>query len=472
MAALRMAPEGIIPAYAGSTIRTAAGWLGSADHPRIRGEHIKISVTADTKRGSSPHTRGARLAAAGAAGGRGIIPAYAGSTSRGRPSIRWLADHPRIRGEHSWSTTGSARGSGSSPHTRGALAALDVSSDSAPDHPRIRGEHWRTLRMLAMARGSSPHTRGAPAGLPGSARLWRIIPAYAGSTSSRRSRKPSLSDHPRIRGEHKIMPNLRRISHGSSPHTRGALTLSEMRPVIFGIIPAYAGSTPGRRWCGPPPPDHPRIRGEHVIITCPVPVARGSSPHTRGAHHPAHSSPTDTRIIPAYAGSTGSMSTRRTLRPDHPRIRGEHESTSWTNRRLSGSSPHTRGAPVGSSPDAGHAGIIPAYAGSTGSAPTTSPGRPDHPRIRGEHLVRAPAADEATGSSPHTRGAPPGHRRAPGPVRIIPAYAGSTGRPPSFPLVVPDHPRIRGEHGTRSLSESIHTGSSPHTRGAHPRGCA
>ena len=113
---------GIIPAYAGSTLNTTSPlWLllGSSphtrgalfkdaelnklvqDHPRIRGEHaetaenhtvflgiipayagstLRRSGVRDVLRGSSPHTRGARS------------DVVVSGTS--------LGDHPRIRGEH------------------------------------------------------------------------------------------------------------------------------------------------------------------------------------------------------------------------------------------------------------------------------------------------------------------------------------------------------------------------------------
>ena len=51
--------------------------------------------------------------------------------------------------------------------------------------------------------------------------------------------------------------------------------------------------------------DHPRIRGEHDFSDeKPIPVA-GSSPHTRGAPRHREKSEDMSRIIPAYAGSTG-----------------------------------------------------------------------------------------------------------------------------------------------------------------------
>ena len=196
--------------------------------------------------------------------------------------------------------------------------------------------------------------------------------------------------------------------------------------------------------------------------------AWGSSPHTRGA-----------RAIGSHA---------RLCRRDHPRIRGEHV-----------------GAKVG---HAAATGIIPAYAGNTAPALGRTPSLPgssphtrgtlkrgpsggsccqDHPRIRGEHGTSTPTAGFGVG--------------------IIPAYAGNTGSLLSYAgmpagssphtrgtlssMLMPnwttwDHPRIRGEHYiffneanvlggiipayagntlNRPVRHFASRGSSPHTRG-------
>ena len=73
--------------------------------------------------GSSPHTRGARLEDGVGARGVGIIPAYAGSTLEARVSIAFSQDHPRIRGEHFHQSSTGVMTVGSSPHTRGARVA-------------------------------------------------------------------------------------------------------------------------------------------------------------------------------------------------------------------------------------------------------------------------------------------------------------------------------------------------------------
>ena len=152
--------------------------------------------------GSSPHTRGALRVHLVNAFDIGIIPAYAGSTSRHTAPRTRPRDHPRIRGEHGTAPPARYSYPGSSPHTRGALIY------------RVYG-----------------------------ARVLGIIPAYAGSTYRKTCKVKMLWDHPRIRGEHITCVMSIAGPPGSSPHTRGA-RLSRFPPSGFpGIIPAYAGST-------------------------------------------------------------------------------------------------------------------------------------------------------------------------------------------------------------------------------------
>ena len=214
------------------------------------------------------------------------------------------------------------------------------------DHPRIRGEHRIAPGWWGKRRGSSPHTRGARS--PGRVGFppRRIIPAYAGSTSSLQPRSSMGQDHPRIRGEHSTSGDALCMKVGSSPHTRGAREDHGGRRQMRRIIPAYAGSTSpsanawGLLW------DHPRIRGEHVIVAFAAVFHSGSSPHTRGAPRGSSWTWPAWRIIPAYAGSTAARASRRAPTTDHPRIRGEHYPDWQQNYSKLGSSPHTRGARV------------------------------------------------------------------------------------------------------------------------------
>ena len=197
------------------------------------------------------------------------------------------------------------------------------------------------------------------------------------------------------------------------------------------IIPAYAGSTDSAMVSLQSNRDHPRIRGEHDIGLLALDLVSGSSPHTRGAQLIVVGHDETQRIIPAYAGSTDRARARRYHRPDHPRIRGEHYLRRHKGEKAAGSSPHTRGALGELRVAHADVGIIPAYAGSTASWPETATRSPDHPRIRGEHYACTVVTELGEGSSPHTRGARPRKGTGQGPAGIIPAYAGSTRRPPT-----------------------------------------
>ena len=192
-------------------------------------------------------------------------------------------------------------------------------------------------------------------------------------------------DHPRIRGEHAAIDHFDNRFVGSSPHTRGALCPLFQHQHNSGIIPAYAGSTSAPCRGAGPMRDHPRIRGEHYLRWYWTEYAMGSSPHTRGALIRVTRPIRSFRIIPAYAGSTIRLPVVDLGDGDHPRIRGEHKFFFPSRLTVSGSSPHTRGAPILSVEDIVTPGIIPAYAGSTILQRRKHLADWDHPRIRGEH---------------------------------------------------------------------------------------
>ena len=152
--------------------------------------------------------------------------------------------------------------------------------------------------------GSSPHTRGALQARHMPVKRLRIIPAYAGSTRRASRRRRGFRDHPRIRGEHRLFTEYERRGGGSSPHTRGARAFLGEGDMSGRIIPAYAGSTSAPTACRSTSADHPRIRGEHQYTSYRVWFSGGSSPHTRGARVGKLGLSVPSGIIPAYAGST------------------------------------------------------------------------------------------------------------------------------------------------------------------------
>ena len=214
--------------------------------------------------------------------------------------------------------------------------------------------------------GSSPPTRGTPLlpvvlQIPG-----RFIPAHAGNTKSPMSPVPSLTVHPRPRGEHMLdIPTLSRAC-GSSPPTRGTRQHRAVCHTPPRFIPAHAGNTQPAFSCKRLAPVHPRPRGEHLCSPRYLLPCRGSSPPTRGTlsfFEPFCLTP-----------------------PVHPRPRGEHHELISAKGKAVGSSPPTRGTPLAPRRIDRRIRFIPAHAGNTPTDCCGINGRTVHPRPRGEHF--------------------------------------------------------------------------------------
>ena len=187
---------------------------------------------------------------------------------------------------------------------------------------------------------------------------------------------------------------------------RGARLVLNTVPIAVRIIPADAGSTGTLQSMTRDFGDHPRGCGEHLADKAGLAYEPGSSPRMRGAHitNRVHTFPHG--IIPADAGSTLCF--------------GQHPSG------VRGSSPRMRGARLVNQTSLLNRRIIPADAGSTTMLSVSAYTRWDHPRGCGEHQRIMRHDLMIQGSSPRMRGAQ--HHRVGGSLErgIIPADAGST----------------------------------------------
>ena len=211
----------------------------------------------------------------------GIIPAYAGNTDRTRSKCSEYRDHPRVCGEHPYFAITRDDNKGSSPRMRGTQnpqSALFRRNGIIPayagnthsrlkmlpairDHPRVCGEHWPLNLILTYPSGSSPRMRGTPVRRSRQYDEGRIIPAYAGNTLGGWSCSPSQEDHPRVCGEHRLMTGDPLYGTGSSPRMRGTRHCRPHPHHSFGIIPAYAGNTLRGGCSSRPWGSSPRMRG-------------------------------------------------------------------------------------------------------------------------------------------------------------------------------------------------------------------
>ncbi len=208
----------------------------------------------------------------------------------------------------------------------------------------MRGEHLSIPSSPSCPMGSSPHARGAQYDLPPKKLGAGLIPACAGSTQLQHVPTSSGWAHPRMRGEHRIISRSVPHCRGSSPHARGALYGGSMSKRIVGLIPACAGSTGPAQGITRPPGAHPRMRGEHGTVSWIVCTLEGSSPHARGARGSFRVSGSICGLIPACAGSTAARIGPPADGWAHPRMRGEHAPHPGQLTSVGGSSPHARGA--------------------------------------------------------------------------------------------------------------------------------
>lgn len=233
----------------------------------------------------------------------------------------------------------------------------------------------------------------------------RTIPARAGKTVKRTIVRPTLSDHPRSRGENGGLTTGLVANCGPSPLTRGTpsgpLHNSTNRTIPtnmnvgstwgvhrhlpqtinrIGTIPTHVGSTYGRgapRVCAS---DHP-------------PLTRGEQSRFNQEHQAA-------RTIPARARRTPCRSRCPKSGPDHPHVCGENSSTIGVAIRLNGPSPRMRGELGTEDPLHVIRWTIPTRVGRTDKAPQAQFHCPDHPHSRGKNSPADVRRCAASGPSP------------------------------------------------------------------------
>ena len=185
---------------------------------------------------------------------------------------------------------------GKSQHQRGKNSCIG-------DHPRLRGEKANAAATSSGKLGSPPLARGkgrSPLCCFGG---WRITPACAGKSRRGSSAVASSKDHPRLRGEKFGRIVILSCRRGSPPLARGKVLCMPSFVVPSGITPACAGKSGKTAAQKQVARDHPRLRGEKLLLFCPSWGCRG--------------------ITPACAGKRkGSLVFLREVE-DHPRLRGE-----------------------------------------------------------------------------------------------------------------------------------------------------
>ena len=177
--------------------------------------------------------------------------------------------------------------------------------------------------VLLLLVGSPPHTRGKESSRSAQYRRQGITPAHAGKRTDFFLSLSCPEDHPRTRGEKLLLEGSYLAFRGSPPHTRGKGNECIKTTHQLGITPAHAGKSRDRCFNGIPRWDHPRTRGEKLCGYNHYSLCSGSPPHTRGKGHYVYCRAVPIRITPAHAGKSFPLHPFQTHTQDHPRTRGE-----------------------------------------------------------------------------------------------------------------------------------------------------
>ena len=254
---------GLIPTYAGNTLWFVIGVLPSWAHPHVCGEHARCCVKPLRRVGSSPRMRGTLDDCNTGVTGVGLIPTYAGNTIKGTKCIFTGWAHPHVCGEHIIDPARPFRVEGSSPRMRGTL--WEVTNGYSRRgliptyagntsfflamyrrnwaHPHVCGEHRKVKKLSTKYLGSSPRMRGTLVICSVIVELVGLIPTYAGNTKTPLSQDRDSRAHPHVCGEHGDTLQDTIVDLGSSPRMRGTPLGGINLHARVGLIPTYAGNT-------------------------------------------------------------------------------------------------------------------------------------------------------------------------------------------------------------------------------------
>ena len=193
--------KGITPACAGNSEVVYSLLSLAQDHPRLRGEQWLTPVDDPTHPGSPPLARGTVPPHPFFKVDAGITPACAGNSGLRPWTTPRIRDHPRLRGEQIRLRQTAHGAQGSPPLARGTVLVLGLSlpkngitpacagnsrrrrknTAQNRDHPRLRGEQCRRQNVVGVIVGSPPLARGTGPNLTPEQEIVRITPACAGN---------------------------------------------------------------------------------------------------------------------------------------------------------------------------------------------------------------------------------------------------------------------------------------------------
>ncbi len=332
----------------------------------------------------------------------------------------------------------------------------------------MRGDEAAALVLDQAANGLPPQARGREGQEVPHRQVQRTTPAGAGTSASPATAAPACSDHPRMRGDEDETLVQRAVLPGPPPQARGRGHGPHRLGPQRGTTPAGAGTRAGSRAGRSRPGDHPRRRGDERRHRPPGAHRRGPPPQARGRASRMHKVMIPAGTTPAGAGTSMPDPLERARAADHPRRRGDEVLKTRPAAAHPGPPPQARGRATHEFIGDDLDGTTPAGAGTRCPAPWPAPPDGDHPRRRGDEIRASVASPKSAGPPPQARGrggAVPGD--TPG-ARTTPAGAGTSRDPRGALRSTGDHPRRRGDELAGARYVLGRPGPPPQARGRGP----
>ncbi len=392
----------------------------------MRGDHAVRKPRKRSTRGTAPHARGPRDRDGDVRLHPGNSPACAGTTPPCGARASGPREQPRMRGDHQHPARRDHACHGNSPACAGTTTSTRGTTFSTREQPRMRGDHTVSSSTGGAAPGTAPHARGPREAAAAEITASGNSPACAGTTDFRTSLYRSSREQPRMRGDHDVIYLQVEDLVGTAPHARGPPQHPGPVGDSPGNSPACAGTTSP---CGvllSLVGEQPRMRGDHPLECCRIPLASGTAPHARGPPRGICGVSRWLGNSPACAGTTPPRSTTATTCGEQPRMRGDHQGTPAYRIVNLGTAPHARGPRNSDGVYAGGVGNSPACAGTTTACDWFKSRGREQPRMRGDHSPLAEKKERMAGTAPHARGP----HDTTGPTELVsgnsPACAGTT----------------------------------------------
>ena len=107
----------------------------------------------------------------------------------------------------------------------------------------MRGEQAAARQISCIFLGSPPLARGTVVNVGGLCDNGGITPACAGNRTATPITPGIARDHPRLRGEQRMLGGRDPQQMGSPPLARGTVCVDILKPLQIGITPACAGNS-------------------------------------------------------------------------------------------------------------------------------------------------------------------------------------------------------------------------------------